>query len=69
LKRREGAEKFSFVRSIIHRNKWEKPAFIRHQLLKTQFSRTPGKNDPDNDPLQGRSLLKQVNHQEKQNAI
>jgi len=35
----------------------------------TPFFRPLGKNDLDNDPLQGRSLLKQVNHREKQNAI
>ena len=34
----------------------------------TLFS-DPKKNDLDNDPLQGRSLLKQANPREKPNAI
>ena len=38
-------------------------------LVKPHFSDTPGKNDLYNDPFYGRSLLKQVKHRVKSNAI
>ena len=38
---------------------WSKPPFFD----------IPGKNDLANDPLQGRSLLKQANHREKPNVL
>jgi hypothetical protein len=42
---------------------------LEYQVIYPIFSDTPGKNDLDNDPLQGRSLLKQANLREKPNAI
>ena len=53
------------TRSICRKTTAPRPVYLG-QLPKTPFFRPPGKNDLANDPLQGRSLLKQANPRKNQ---